>query len=109
MFLVDNSVSRGREGRCFPGMMKKNMASGLREVILHLSSALVRLCLKSSVHFWSLQFKKDRNFLERAQQRATEMITGLEHLLCEERLRDLSLEKTEEGLSNTYKYLKGGS
>lgn len=80
-------MSCGQEGQCFPGMMKKNMASGLREVILHLSSTLVRLCLESRVHFWSLQFKKDSNFLERAQQRATEMIMGLEHLLCEERLR----------------------
>lgn len=50
--------------------------------------------------------------LERIQQRATRVVKGLEHLSCEESLRDLgpfSLEqKWLRGDSvNVYKYLKG--
>lgn len=46
--------------------------------------------------------------MEQPQQRATEMMKDLEHLLREERLGLFSLETIRlRGISNMYKYLKG--
>jgi len=83
------------------------------ERILPCSSALQRPHLECCVLFWATQIKKDRELLERAQQRATKMMRGLDHLY-EERLRAMrliSLGKTRLRGSHisAYKYLMGGS
>jgi len=78
------------------GYIKRSMARLSREVILLLYSALVRPYLESCAQLWSPQHRIDRELLERVQRRAKKMVRVLEHLSCEERLRELELFNLEK-------------
>lgn len=56
---------------------------------LLLYSALVWPRLECCVQFWVPECKRGMDTLERAEERPTKMIKGLEHLCCEERLREM--------------------
>lgn len=58
--------------------------------------------LKCCIQLWSSQHKKDLDMLEWVQRTTTKMIRGLEHLACEDRLKQLELFSLEKALMRPY-------
>ena len=81
-------------------------------IILQLYKSLVRPHLEYAVQAWNPHLQKDILLLEKVQRRATKMISGLQHLPYEQRLRKLNLTTLEDrrlrgDLIETYKLMNG--
>jgi len=100
--LVDTELSQQRAStvplpsRWLGGCIQQSTASRSKERILPRGSAPVRPQLEQGVQFWAPHYNTGMDILERVQQRTTKMISGLEHLTYEERLRDLGLFSLEK-------------
>ena len=70
----------GREGQQHPGLQQEKRSHQAEEVILPLHSTQVRPHLECCVLLWAPHRKKDRDVQEQAQQTATKMKKGLQHL-----------------------------
>ena len=90
-------VPAAQKAPCILGCVKSSVGSRVREGIVPFCSALVRPHLEPCTQLWGLQHKKYTEVLEPVQRRATEMIKGLEHLCCGDRLRELGVFSLEKG------------
>ncbi|KAK4826115.1 hypothetical protein QYF61_005253 [Mycteria americana] len=97
-------------GSFFMGLEVKDKV----KVQVPLNQLMLICSLRPHPEWWSPQYERDMDILEGLQQRPTKMTMGLEHLLYEEKLRELgqfSLEKKRlmGNLVSVYEYLMGGS
>ena len=87
------------EGQLCSGLNQQRDGIREKEGIVSLCSALERSHLEHCVQAWGPQHREDTELLKQVQRRAMRMLRGLEHLSCEDRLRELglfSLEKAAE-------------
>lgn len=80
-----------QKAKCALGYIKSSMGSRARERIPLLYSTIMRHDLDYCVLLWGPQRKKDIDLLQRVQRKARKVIRRLEHLSCEDRLRELGL------------------
>jgi ribonucleases P/MRP protein subunit RPP40 len=78
------------------GMIKRNIVSRNKNIIIKLYKALVRPKLEYCIQAWRPYLKKDIDKLEKVQRRATKIITECKGLSYQERLKVTGLTTLEK-------------
>ena len=94
------------------GMIKRNVVSRNKDVIIRLYKALVRPKIDYCVQAWRPYLKKDIEILEKVQRRATKIITECKGLGYADRLRVTGLTTLEQrwnrgDMIETFKTIRG--
>lgn len=97
-----------QKANCILGCINREV----REVIVHLCSALVRHCLQYSDQGWEPQHQEDLELLQWVWRKAMKIIRELKHICCVERQRELGLfnldkRRLQEDFIAAFQYLKG--
>ena len=109
---VESHVDRVVKKVCVLAFINQSIEYRSREVMLKLYKALVRPILEYGVQFWSPNYRKDINKIERVQRRCTRMLPGFKQLSYRERLNKLGLYSLERrrlrgDLIEVFKMMKG--
>lgn len=94
------------------GVIKRNIRSRNKAVIVRLYKTLVRPKLEYCVQAWNPFLKKDIEVLEKVQKRATRLVAGYQNYSYEQRLRFLDLQpldvrRTRGDMIEVFKLIKG--
>ena len=110
--MTDQCTAASKKANRMLGLISRNFGLKSPEVTRKLYTAFVRPHLEYAVQFWSPNYIKDQNLLERVQRRATKKIPALRNLSYEDRLKRLDLFSLQKrrlrgDLIETFKILKG--
>jgi len=81
------------------GMIQRTIKYKEARIMVSLYKTLVRPHVEYCVSAWSPYYKKDKKLLEKVEGSFTKMITNMEGLSYEDRLRCLNLWSLEERIS----------
>lgn len=107
---IKHCKSACKKANTMLGFISRNFEYKTPGVMLSLYNSLVRPHLEYAVQFWSPNYRKDIELLERVQRRATKMIPSLRTKPYEERLERLNLFTLEKrrlrgDMIQVFKYL----
>ena len=94
------------------GMIKRNFTDRSKEVIIPLYESLVRPHLEYCCQIWNPNYNKDIDLVEGVQRRATKLITGMQNLSYDDRVKRLGLmrlntRRLRSDLVETFKIING--
>ena len=89
--VIDQCIAASKKANMMIGLILRNFDHKASEVMKKLYTAFVRPHLEYAIQFWSPNYIKDQNMLERVRRRATKLISALCNLSYEERLKQLDM------------------
>ena len=95
-----------------PGMIKQNFTDRSKEVIIPLYKSLARLHLEYCCQIWNPNYNKNIDLVEGVQRQATKLITGMQNLSYDDRVKHLGLvrlntRRLRSDLVETFKIING--